>query len=267
MSEPSIYIDLPPKSDIMEEAEENAGDEAMEDIEGETGGEATEEPAQAPLSFLDHLQSAIVTLSVGESPGTTIAAHQSLLSRSPFFATHFSTSSTPTIVSLPDENLDAVGCFIQYLYTGDYFPRIIKQKGEEVLEKDPSQTDPDEGDHLLKHARVYTLAEKFGMKELKTMAHKKIHRINSTAKGEIEYARYVYANTPREDKTIRGPVAAFWAARAYILRHEAEDEFRRLILEFPQFGYDIVTLLLNQKEKEPTAPSGGGRKRPRFSLA
>ncbi|KAF3901369.1 hypothetical protein ABW21_db0207319 [Orbilia brochopaga] len=257
----NIYIDLPPKSDIMEEAEDN---EAMEDVEAT---ETSDEPAVAQLSFLDHLQSAIVTLAVGEGTGTTIAAHQSLLSKSPWFSTHFASSSTPTQVALPTENLDAVGCFIQYLYTGDYFPRIVKQKGEEVLENDPSQSDPDDGDHLLKHARVYTLAEKFGMRELKTMAHKKIHRINSSARGEIQYARYVYANTPREDKTIRGPVAAFWAARAYILRHEAEEEFRKLVLEFPQFGYDVITLLLDQKEKEPTAVAGGGRKRPRFSLA
>ncbi|EPS38298.1 hypothetical protein H072_8073 [Dactylellina haptotyla CBS 200.50] len=261
MSEPSIYIDLPPKSDIMEEAEEN--NEAMEDI----AEEVPEEPTPAPLSFLDHLQSTIITLSVGESPATTIACHQSLLQKSPWFVNHFGASTTPTLVALPSDNLDAVGCFIQYLYTGDYFPRIIKQKGEEILEKDPSQSDPDDGDHLLKHARVYTLAEKFGMKELKIMAHKKIHRINSSARGEIQYARYVYANTRREDKTIRGPVAAFWAARAYILRHESEEEFRKLILEFPQFGYDVITLLLDQKEKEPTAPSTGGRKRPRFSLA
>ncbi|KAK6501502.1 hypothetical protein TWF481_009340 [Arthrobotrys musiformis] len=262
MAEPSVYIDLPPKSDIMEEAEEE--NTAMEDIPEEV----PEEPQPAPLSFLDHLQSSIITLSVGDSPATTIAAHQSLLNKSPWFVAHFASASNPAVVSLPNENLDAVGCFIQYLYTGDYFPRIIKQKGEETLEKDPSQSDPDDGDHLLKHARVYTLAEKFGMRELKTMAHKKIHRINSSARGEIQYARYVYANTPREDKTIRGPVAAFWAARAYILRHESEEEFRKLILEFPQFGYDVISLLLDQKEKEPTAPSGGGgRKRPRFSLA
>ncbi|KAF3915382.1 hypothetical protein AA313_de0207150 [Arthrobotrys entomopaga] len=261
MSEPSIYIDLPQKSDIMEEAEEE--NEAMEDIAEEN----PDEPAPAPMSFLDHLQSSIISLSVGTSPATTIAAHRSLLEKSPWFVAHFASSSTPNVVALPDDNLDAVGCFIQYLYTGEYFPRLLKQKGEEVLEKDASQSDPDDGDHLLKHARVYTLAEKFCMKELKTMAHKKIHRINSSARGEIQYARYVYANTPREDKTIRWPVAAFWAAKAYILRHESEEEFRKLILEFPQFGYDVITLLLDQKEKEPAGAVTGGRKRPRFSMA
>ena len=69
----------------------------------------------------------------------------------------------------------------------------------------------EDGSHLLKHARIYTLAEKLGMDELKTLAHAKIHKINSTARGELEYARYVYANTPKEDKTNRTPIATYRA--------------------------------------------------------
>ena len=126
---------------------------------------------------------------------------------------------------LPDDDLDAVGCFLQFLYNGEYFPRIIKgPTGEEYLEKDETiipvadssgAADIDEdGGHLLKHAKVYTLAEKLGMPELKHLAHAKIHRINSTAKGELAYARFVYANTPREDTTIRNPIASFWAHRS-----------------------------------------------------
>ena len=34
-----------------------------------------------------------------------------------------------------------------------------------------------------------------------------------------------------------------------MLRHSAEDEFRRMILEFPQFAYDILSIVLDQKEK------------------
>lgn len=77
------------------------------------------------------------------------------------------------------------------------------------------ETEIDEdGSHLLKHARVYTLAEKLGMDELKTLSHSKIHRISSTAKGELEYARFVYAHTPKEDRIIRSPIATFWAHRS-----------------------------------------------------
>ena len=118
---------------------------------------------------------------------------------------------------------------------------------------------------------MYTLAQKLGVDELKTLAQGKIHRINSTARGEIAFARYVYGNTSPDDKTIRKPVAAFWATRSHVLRHEAEEEFRRMCLEYPQFGFDVLSLVLDQKEKrvhERTAsPSvkGSARKRARTS--
>ena len=79
---------------------------------------------------------------------------------------------------------------------------------------------------------------------LKALASSKIHCVNSTAKGEIAYARYVYANTQKEDTAIRNPVANFWAQRSHTLRSEAEVEFRSMCLEFPQFGYDVLSELL-----------------------
>ena len=59
---------------------------------------------------------------------------------------------------MASEDLDAVGCFLQFLYTGEYTPRAIG----EVLESDIGITD-DNGDQLLKHAKVYTLADKLGV--------------------------------------------------------------------------------------------------------
>jgi hypothetical protein len=100
------------------------------------------------------------------------------------------------------------------------------------------------GDQLLKHARVYTLAENLQLPALKALASSKIHCVNSTAKGEIAYARYVYAHTQKDDTAIRAPVANFWATRSHTLRSEAEDEFRSMCLEFPQFGYDVLSKFL-----------------------
>jgi len=134
-----------------------------------------------------------------------------------------------------------MGCFLEFLYTGDYFPK--KLPGQRTLEKDPSIPDVDmTGDQLLKHAKVYTLAEKFGLVHLKNLASSKIHCVNSTAKGEIAYARYIYEYTSKDDTSIRVPVANFWATRSHTLRSEAEEEFRALCLEFPQFGYDVLSM-------------------------
>lgn len=184
-------------------------------------------------------------------------------------------------IELPNEHIDAIGCFLQYLYTGEYFPRRIEAKGgaQGGLEEDPSTPSVDDtGEQLLKHARIYTLADKLGIQvsphyplspppsltpltpppqALKTLAHSKIHRINSTARGEIAYARFVYAHTPREDTTIRRPVATFWAQRSHVLRHEAEDDFKRMCLEFPQFGFDVLSLVLDAKEKKGGDRDGG----------
>jgi hypothetical protein len=90
---------------------------------------------------------------------------------------------------------------------------------------------------------VYTLAEKYGLSALKTLASSKIHCVNSTARGEIAYARYVYTFTGTDDSAIRAPVASFWATRSHTLRAEAEDEFKALCLEHPQFGYDVLSTL------------------------
>jgi len=63
-----------------------------------------------------------------------------------------------------DEDEDAMGCFLEYLYNGEYFPRRVGDGRDGTLETDPSLPVPDNtGDQLLRHARVYTLAAKFFM--------------------------------------------------------------------------------------------------------
>lgn len=145
-----------------------------------------------------------------------------------------------------------------------------------VLEIDPSVPEKDdEGKALLQHARVYTLAQDFGVPALATLAHKKIHLTASSAKGEINYARFVYQYSSPEDDTIRKPVAKFWATRSHVLRHSAEGEFRALCLEFPQFGFDVLEMVLDMQEKKMHRESAGagpsssqsGRKRARMSQA
>ncbi len=153
------------------------------------------------------------------------------------------------------------------MYTNEYFPRRLS--GDKGLEVDPTLPAQDEsGEQLLKHARVYTLASKLGISELKALAMSKIHLVGSTAKGEIAYARYVYQHTSPDDAGIRKPVARFWSLRSHVLRHEAEEEFRSMCLEFPQFGFDVLSLVLDAREKgkgerEHPEKVGSARKRAR----
>ncbi len=244
--------------------------------EGEAGDETEVANGSAPnpqTIFLEYLKSPIVQLVVGsDDDETTLTAHKAILEQSPWFNERLSALSDDSLtIDLADDSLDAVGCFLQYQYTGEYFPRRLAN-APDGLEPDPSVPSIDNtGAQLLKHAQVYTLAQKLGLPELKTLAHSKIHRINSTAVGEIAYARFVYGNTPADDATIRKPVAAFWATRSHVLRHEAEDEFKAMCLEYPQFGFDVLSLVLDQREKrarerEDDTPGGKGRKRMRPSI-
>ncbi|PLN77462.1 hypothetical protein BDW42DRAFT_3715 [Aspergillus taichungensis] len=234
----------------------------------------TEAPAVSQkkpgFHFLDFLTSPIVQLIVGKGENeTTLTAHQSLLLESPLLANTVAgfTESGPRRIELPEENVEAFGYFLQFQYTRDY--SADSPAGQDAAAEDKD----DNGEQLLKHARVYTLAEKLGIPSLKTLAHSKIHRINSTALGEITYARYVYTNTPVEDATIRKPVATFWAHRSHVLRHEAEEEFKKLCLEVPEFCFDVLGLVLDQKEKRALDRAeteggvrGSGRKRLRSGI-
>ena len=170
----------------------------------------------------------------------------------------------PRRIELPNDDIDACAAVLEYIYKGDYFPTVSGN----TMEYDPSVPSPDDsGVALLRHARVYTIAKRFGLPALAGIAHKKIHLTQSTAKGEIAYARFVYKETSTEDEAIRKPVAAFWATRSHVLRHEAEQEFKRLCLEHPQFGFDVLSLVLDMQEKRSqraeASSQSGGRKRQR----
>ena len=267
---------VPETADDVEMVAREDVDEGVDEGDGVVEPEETTAPAVSPQTvFLDYLRSPIVKLVIGSGDDqTTISAHQAILERSPYFTERLAALAPSKLqIAFPEESLDAFGCFLQYQYTGEYFPRRLTN-GPDGLEPDPSLPAVDDtGSQLLKHARVYTLAEKLDLPELKTLAHSKIHRINSTAVGEIAYARYVYAHTPADDTTIRKPVAAFWATRSHVLRHEAESEFKSMCLEYPQFGFDVLSLVLDQRERrarereEDGTPGGSkGRKRMRPSV-
>lgn len=219
-----------------------------------------------------YLRSPIVELALGSGDtATVLSAHQFLLTQSPFFAdacVPFSdTATSHRRIDLPNDDVDATSSVLEYLYKGDYFPTVR----DRTLDYDPTVPKPDnDGIGLLRHARVYTLAQRFGLPALSGLAHRKIHLTDSTAKGEIAYARYVYKETSPDDHDMRNPVANFWAQRSHVLRHEAEHEFKSMCLEFPQFGFDVLNRVLDQQEKrsqrqEAQSSGGAGRKRQRVS--
>nr|POE88020.1 hypothetical protein CFP56_11249 [Quercus suber] len=279
------------QDDLVTDETEQLGDEEMGDAEAEataaagadddidndrTGLEDIEPNVQEVTTFLDsrssYLRSPIVHLEIGQTAAsTTLYAHQGLLTQSPFFSNQiqqFDDNTAVRSINLIEDDLGATAAVLEYLYRGDYFPVL---ENNTSMEYDASVPQPDnDGVALLRHARVYTLAKKWSLPALAQLAHKKIHLTQSTARGEIAYARFIYKETPTEDNHIRKPVAQFWATRSHVLRHEAEKEFQHMCLEFPQFAFDVLSLVLDAQEKRsqrPEASSASGRKRQRMSNA
>ncbi|KAJ5733367.1 hypothetical protein N7493_002153 [Penicillium malachiteum] len=260
----SVEVDMGGTQELTEAAP--AGDSILPDAQPEP--ESVPEPPTpakkiAASTFFQSLISPIVEFIVGDGENETLLkAHQNLLLESPFLKQKIDEfdSSSPRRIEFPSEDVEAFSCFLEYQYTHNYSVQIESNESDDGTDET--------GDILLRHARIYTLAEKLGLPKLKTLAHDKIHSVNSTPIGELTYARYVYTHTNAADINIRKPVASYWAARGHLLRHDLKDEFRLLCNEVPEFSYDVLSLMMDRKEKEKTSDldtnvRSSARKRPR----
>jgi len=159
--------------------------------------------------------SPIVTLVVGQDQ-RIFAAHENVLLASPFFQAvlynQLADSQTKKI-SLPDEEPEIFSSVLEYLYKGDYSPRLIHNKKRNSWELEPTgdegRVEPAiyvhavDGD-LLKDTVVYCAAEKYGLEELQQVALRKQGlQSGIQASTILASARYAYANTPDTDSKLR----------------------------------------------------------------
>jgi hypothetical protein len=91
------------------------------------------------------LTSAIVTLCVGPDQ-RLFAAHEDVLAMSPFFAAccrgQFLESHSKRI-NLPEEQAEVFSCVLEYLYKGDYYPRLMHNKRRDTWELEDDGMDID----------------------------------------------------------------------------------------------------------------------------
>lgn len=128
----------------------------------------------------------MITLIVGREQ-RLFAAHEDILCLSPFFqsACHgqFSGAESKRI-ALPDEDPIIFSSILEYLYKGDYSPRLLHDKRHnswalEKLESDgrgqleSTVYDDSMDGQVLKDTVIYCAAEKYGLEELKKMALRK----------------------------------------------------------------------------------------------
>ncbi|KAJ2903324.1 uncharacterized protein MKZ38_010075 [Zalerion maritima] len=188
--------------------------------------------------------SPIVTLTVGRE-GRLFAAHEDVLRQSPFFDQAVNNSlyngqpQTNKRISLPDEEPEVFSAVLEYLYKGDYYPRLIHNKHRNsweledsssaltpVLNQQSTHISPvpgtprggggrataveptifmsEEGTHLLRDTVVYCAADRYGLEELKRLALRKQGLQSGIDVATIlRSATYAYAHTPDSDSRLR----------------------------------------------------------------
>ncbi|KAF2637397.1 hypothetical protein P280DRAFT_102582 [Massarina eburnea CBS 473.64] len=158
--------------------------------------------------------SAIITLSVGRDQ-RLFAAHEDVLSHSPYFQSacrdQFFSSANKRI-DLPDEDPEVFSSILEYLYKGDYYPRLeydVKRKTWNLEDGGNSNGTAEAVIHtqfgpILKDTIVYCQAEKYGLQELKKLALRKQGLQSGVQCSTIlTSARFAYANTPDSDSKLR----------------------------------------------------------------
>ncbi|KAK3353414.1 hypothetical protein B0T25DRAFT_210037 [Lasiosphaeria hispida] len=201
--------------------------------------------AQARSTDKSIAPSPIVTLTVGRE-GRLFAAHEDVLCQAPFFEKVLRGNyldAQNKRIALPDEEPEVFSAILEYLYKGDYYPRLLHNKHRNSWELEDSlprratpQTSPtiydspnigggraaqgntpqtpsaveatvyltSIGQHLLRDTVVYCAAERYGLEELKRLALRKQGLQSGIDVGTIlRSAQYCYAHTPDSDSRLR----------------------------------------------------------------
>ncbi|CAL8583508.1 hypothetical protein XPA_009130 [Xanthoria parietina] len=163
------------------------------------------------------LTSPIITICVGPEK-RLFAAHEDVLSHSSFFAAicrgQFLETATKR-VSLPEELPEIFSSVLEYLYKGDYYPRLLHNKRRNTWELEETESNSRDnaestvfhqgaGQVLLKDTMLYCAADRYGLDDLKRLALRKQGLQSGIQCCTIlASARYAYANTPDNDSKLR----------------------------------------------------------------
>jgi hypothetical protein len=175
--------------------------------------------------------SPIVTLTIGRE-GRLFAAHEDVLRQAPFFEAacrgQFHDAQSRRI-SLPDEEPEVFSAVLEYLYKGDYYPRLLHNRGRNSWELEDQARTPHAspnpetrggragpgapeatvflssfGADILRDTVVYCAADRYGLEELKRLALRKQGLQAGIDVGTIlRSAQYAYAHTPDSDSRLR----------------------------------------------------------------
>jgi hypothetical protein len=166
------------------------------------------------------LTSPIITIVVGREQ-RLFAAHEDVLCLSPYFAAALRgkfLDSGAKKLELPDEEPEMLSCILEFLYKGDYYPRLMHNKRRNTWDLEDAQDAKiggrgssestiylsSVGGDVLRDTVVYCAADKYGLEELKRLALRK-QGLQSGIQVDVilRSARYTYANTPDHESRLR----------------------------------------------------------------
>ncbi|KAJ5625746.1 hypothetical protein N7510_002055 [Penicillium lagena] len=167
------------------------------------------------------LTSPIITMVVG-SEQRLFAAHEDVLSLSPYLDAILKEQPLQDgtkRVELPDEEPEILSCVLEFLYKGDYYPRLMHGKRRDSWHLENAQDLNNSGgrgsseatifhsivgDVVLRDTVVYCAAEKYGLEELKRLALRKQGlQTGIPADVILRSARFAYDHTPESESRLR----------------------------------------------------------------
>ncbi|GAB1193304.1 hypothetical protein APSETT444_002507 [Aspergillus pseudonomiae] len=213
-------------------------------------------------------------------------AHEEILCRSPLFRSllndEFVGDSKNKVVALPDEYVikpspepapyisltyprepEVLSCVLEFLYKGDYFPRLLRNKDTNSMELENSQnvtTHPGGrgsseatmfhsavGDVVLRDTVVYCAAEKYGLEGLKSLAIRK-QGLQSGIPIDVilRSARYAYDNTPDSEYRLRAHYLAMIIRTRQIFKTSGTMQFEMEMGH--KFYFDLFVAMCNHMD-------------------
>jgi len=165
------------------------------------------------------LNSPIITMVVGHEQ-RLFAAHEDVLCRSPVFATYLKDAfldGTSKQMELTEEEPEILSCILEYLYKGDYYPRLLHDKRRNTWDLENADIKSggrgtsestvyiqEAGGEVLRDTVVYCAAERFGLDDLKKLSLRK-QGLQSGIQVDVilRSARYAYEHTPDTESRLR----------------------------------------------------------------
>ncbi|GIJ87914.1 hypothetical protein Asppvi_006827 [Aspergillus pseudoviridinutans] len=211
------------------------------------------------------LTSPIVTLIVGRDQRCFVA-HEDVLSRSPFFhpvlKDQFVGDNVDKVLGLPDEEPEILSCVLEFLYKGDYTPRIVHDKSQNSFRLEGYQDSSSINSHessaatiflsaingvVLRDTAVYCAAERYGLETLKSLALRKQGLQRGLPIDVIlRSARYAYDNTPDSESQLRAHYLAMIIRARHIFKSSGTMQFDMEMGH--KFYFDLFVAMCNHMD-------------------